>query len=92
MNRFSGRKGAQKKVTNSNFWFFRELSPKIAQLPPLLLDNSILHKENRKIFAVLSQQFMISCCLQNFQRDDHENDCVDGKVIACLVLTITFVF
>ncbi len=62
------------------------------QLPPLIMDNPILHKQIRKEFAILSQQFVVDCCLQNLQRDDNENDRVDGKVIAHLVSTVTFVF
>ncbi len=53
MNRFLGQKGALKKVTNLKFGL-REILPKIARLPPLLLDNPILNKHKRKVYLVLS--------------------------------------
>ena len=89
---FFGTKKCSEKGNKFDVWFFRELSPKTAKLPPLLLDNPILDKHKRKEYLVLLRQFMVDCCLRLPQRDRNENHRVDGKVIARLVSTVTFVF
>ncbi len=89
---FFGMKSGSEKGSIFKACFFRELLSKIAKLPPVLLDNPILHKHKRKECIVLSQQFMVNCCLHIPQRDRNENNIINGTVIACLVLSIIALF
>ena len=92
---FFGTKSGSEKGSKFDVWFFRELSSKIAQLPPLLLHNPILHKHKRKEYIVLSLQFMVDCCLRIPRRDLNENccyrwqsECLSGVVRHCVILAI----
>ena len=89
---FFGTKSGSEKGSKFDVWYFRELSSKIAQLPPLLLHNPILHKHKRKEYIVLSLQFMVDCCLRIPRRDLNENAVIDGKVSARLVSSVIALF
>ena len=63
---FFGTKKCSEKGNKFEVWFFSEISPKIAKLPPLLLDNPILDKHKRKEYIiVLSGAFLPTYKLVN---------------------------